>query len=117
MQGEAVSSRFKRAENEARLLSSRIISEEFDWSQYADSDRLPENRTARSWVDDFKRHYFETHSLSEKTWKNDWRPIYNRLPQVQPVTVELLTELAFRTERNSRNRLETCTKDCELNNL
>lgn len=101
---------FKRAEEEARLLGSRLISKEFDWSQYIDSDRLPENRTARSWINDFKRHYFETHSLSEGTWKGDWEKIYKRLPPDEPVTSELLTNLVFQTERNTRNRLETCNK-------
>ncbi|GAP95018.1 hypothetical protein [Leptolyngbya sp. NIES-2104] len=92
------------------MLSSRLSLGEFDWSQHTDSDRLLENRTVRSWVDEFKSHYLESHSLSEKTWKNDWEIIYDRLPQDSPVTADLLTAIVFRTERNSRNRLETCGK-------
>lgn len=101
---------FKKAENEAKLLSALIVEEKFDWSQYIDSDRLPENRTARSWVDEFKKHYFETHSLSEKTWRTDYQEVYRWLDQDSPLNLDAMLKLIFRTERDSRVRLETCNK-------
>ncbi|MBW4441897.1 MAG: integrase [Plectolyngbya sp. WJT66-NPBG17] len=101
---------FKHAEKEARLLGSRLSLEEFNWSQYMDSDRLPENRTVKSWVEEFKRHYLETNSLKEITWIDAWHEIYRRLPQDEPVTEEVLLKLVFRTNRDTRVRRETCRK-------
>lgn len=101
---------FKRAEAEAKLLGSLLTSGKFDWSLYLKPERLPENKPIRLWLEEFKRHYMETHTLKESTWKNQWEKIYNRLPSDKPLTSEVLITLVHRTERNTRNRLHTSQK-------
>jgi len=101
---------FRQAEGEAKLLGSLLATGKFDWSQYLRPERLPENKLARLWIEEFKQHYMETHSLKESTWNNDWHKIYKRLSPDQPLSPEILVTLVTRTDRNTRNRKETCWK-------
>ncbi|MDX2231614.1 MAG: hypothetical protein NW220_18410 [Leptolyngbyaceae cyanobacterium bins.349] len=101
---------FRRAEQVAKLLSSRLISGSFDWKLYLDLEQLPEHKPIRSHVEEFKQHYMETHTLKESPWKNHWQIIYDRLPGEQPLTAEIITATVHATERNTRNRLHTCQK-------
>jgi hypothetical protein len=101
---------FRRAEQEAGLISSELITKEFRWEKYIKPDRLPENKPCDRWIIEFREHYLARHELKPSTWAGDWMAIYKRLPQDKPLTVELMRELIFKTEPNSRNRLETCRK-------
>jgi integrase len=101
---------FKRAEGEARLLRSLLTSKEFDWRMYLSAERLPENKPSAKWIEEFRSHYMETHSLKESTWVNQWQKVYGRLPANDPLTAELMTTQALATERDTRNRKETCRK-------
>lgn len=101
---------FRQAEGEAKLLGSLLTTGKFDWSQYLDPERLPENKPARLLIEEFKQHYMQTHSLQESTWNNDWNKIYKRLSPDLPLSVESLKEIVDRTHRNTRNRKETCRK-------
>lgn len=101
---------FKRAEGEAKLLGSALVAGKFDWSMYLSPDRLPENKPAARWVEEFRSHYMETHSLRDSTWRNQWQKIFGRLIPAQPLTKDLLTSLALATDRDTRNRKETCSK-------
>lgn len=101
---------FNKAEKEANLLGSALVAGKFDWSMYLSPDRLPENKSAAKWVEEFRSHYMETHSLKEATWNNQWQKIYGRLLPDQPLTEDLLKGLAVATVRDTRNRKETCIK-------
>lgn len=101
---------FKRAESEARLLGARLVAREFDWRLYLKDSRLPELQPISTLIRRFKAHYMERHSLKEATWKNHWWKVYKHLPQGHPLTLELLFERVEATERESRNRMETCRK-------
>lgn len=101
---------FRKAELEAKLLGASLIAGKFDWSRYLKPEKLPENKPAQIWVAELKRHYMETHSLKESTWNNDWAKIYKRLSPNQPLSGDVLIEISLNTERNSRNRKETCRK-------
>lgn len=101
---------FRAAEQEALLLSARLIRREFDWSLYLREDLLPENRSVCNWIKLFKSHYIETHSLRESTWVNQYDKIYRRLPLDKPITAELLIELAQKPKRDTRDRQQTCLK-------
>jgi integrase len=101
---------FRLAEGEARNLGSRLVNNTFEWSAYIKPERLPENKPAVKWVEEFRSHYMETHSLKDSTWENQWRKVYTRLNPAQPLTDELLKSLVLATERDTRNRMETARK-------
>ena len=101
---------FRSAEKEAKLIAGEMASKTFDWRKYMKSERLPENRPCKVWVERFRIQYLSQNTLQESTWRGDWEKIYKRLPQDEPLTAELLQALALQPEKNSRNRLETCRK-------
>lgn len=105
------------AEGEARLLGSKLLTNQFDWRDYLREGRSPETKPAAKWVEEFKANYLQTHSLKASTWKGQWEKVFNRLPQATPLTSELLVELVLGTERDTRNRLETASKLQELANF
>lgn len=105
---------FRRAEQEARLLGSLLASGKFDWNAYIRAERLPENKPARVWIEEFKLHYMQTHALKESTWKNQWDKVFKRLSPDQPLYAETLVSLVHQTDRNTRNRAETCRKFQQL---
>ena len=88
---------FRRAEQEARLISAELINREFRWKKYLKPDRLPENKPCAWWVDEFKEHYLARHEMKLSTWRGDWEGKYNRLPQDKPLTVEVMKLLIFKT--------------------
>jgi len=101
---------FRRAEQEARLMSAELTNKEFRWEKYLRPDRLPENKPCGRWVAEFREHYLTRNDLKPSTWNGDWQNIYKRLPQDAPLTVEVMKQLVLKTEPNTRNRLETCRK-------
>ncbi|MFQ3618818.1 MAG: site-specific integrase [Cyanobacteriota bacterium] len=101
---------FRRAEGEARLLGSRLVSGQFDWNAYMPAEKTPQGKPVAQWVKEFKAHYMETHTLKPSTWENHWAKVFKRLPQDQPLTKDALMGLVQSTERNTRNRKETCNK-------
>ncbi|HEY9697077.1 MAG TPA: hypothetical protein V6D10_07425 [Trichocoleus sp.] len=101
---------FKRAENEARLLGAKLVTNQFDWGLYLKDDRIAELQSAGVLIQRFKDYYTQRNSISEATWKNHWWKIYKRLPPNEPLTIDRLIALVEATERDSRNRLETCRK-------
>ena len=101
---------FRRAEKEASLISAELINKEFRWEKYLKPDRLPENKPCAQWIAEFREHYLARHEMKPSTWKGDWAGKYNRLPQNEPLTVEMMKALIFKTDPHTRNRLETCRK-------
>ncbi len=59
---------------------------------------------------EFREHYLARHELKPAIWTGGWQSIYQRLPQDTPLTVEVMRSLIFKTDPNTRNRLETCRK-------
>lgn len=108
---------YRRAEQEAQLLSARLTSGTFDWRDYLKLELIPEYKPAELWIQEFKRNYLETHNLKPSTWVNQWQKIYRRLPSNEPLTSKMLEEQVLLTERNTRNRMETCRKLQHLANF
>jgi integrase len=105
---------FKRAEQEARILSGELINNEFDWSKYQKAEKLPENKPSKLWVAEFKAWYMQRHTVSEKTFVGDWMAVFKRLPHNSPLTAALMLDAVQATERNTRTRAEVCRKLQEL---
>jgi integrase len=101
---------FELAEGEARQLGYLLLHNKFDWAMYLKPEQLPDNKPAAKWIEEFRPHYMETHSLKESTWKNQWQKIYGRLNPDQPLTADLLKAMTLATERDTRDRKETSTK-------
>ena len=101
---------FRRAEQEARSISAELIQEKFRWEKYLKADRLPENKPCARWIAEFREYYLARHEMKPSTWKGDWAGKYNRLPQNEPLTVDVMKALIFKTDPHTRNRLETCRK-------
>ncbi len=101
---------FKKAEKEAGLIGAELVNKAFRWEKYLSPDRLPESKPCRLWIEEFQEYYLARHSMKPSTWKGDWLNIYKRLPQDEPLTVGLMVKLIYRTERDTRDRKETCGK-------
>ncbi len=101
---------FRRAEHEARLIGAELEAREFRWEKYLSPDRLPESKPCRKWIAEFREHYLTRNELKPSTWNGDWQNIYKRLPQDEPLTIEVMRSLIFKTDPHTRNRLETCRK-------
>jgi integrase len=101
---------FRQADKEARLIGAELASKEFRWEKYLSPDRLPETKPCKRWIAEFKEHYLARHEMKPSTWNGDWMSIYKRLPQDEPLTPEVMRSLIFKTDPNTRNRLETCRK-------
>jgi integrase len=66
--------------------------------------------TTRQWVERFKIEYMRTHSLKESTWHSHWWGVYKRLPLDDPLKANTLLSVVHKTEKETRNRKQTCEK-------
>lgn len=110
LSAKANESGFCKAEKKARQVSAELDKGVFDWADYISIEKLPAGKPVATWVKEFKAHYRETHDLMDSTWANHWQRVYDRLPQNQPLTPEALMVVVNSTDRNTRNRSETCRK-------
>ncbi len=99
---------FRQAEKEAKRIGGELAEKEFRWEKYIDPKRLPENRPVAQWTEEFKRWQMETNSISAKTWRNGYEPIFSRLPQDEPLTNDVLMTLVRSIGADTRMRLEVC---------
>lgn len=89
------------AEREARKVSALLDCREFDWTPYlTPQHRQPE--TVGDWVERFEQEFKE--SVSETTWKTDYREVFIKLDEEKPLTIDLLEREILRTEPDSRSR-------------
>ncbi|MGG6241554.1 hypothetical protein ACQ4N7_23255 [Nodosilinea sp. AN01ver1] len=108
----------ERAEAEARKLGALIACKEFDWCTYRpDVVQTAETLTTGQWVERFKAEYMRTHSLKETTWHFHWWCVYKRLPLDEPLKESTLLSVVHKTEKETRNRKQTCEKLQKLANF
>lgn len=101
----------ERAEAEARKLGAMLACKEFAWDKYLANTEVPSAKlSTEQWVERFKKHYMNTHSLKERTWREHWWEIYKRLPQDEPLSTRAMIAVALNTEKDTRNRKQTCQK-------
>ncbi|MEM6451035.1 MAG: hypothetical protein AAF703_12040 [Cyanobacteria bacterium P01_D01_bin.105] len=108
---------YRRAEQEAKLLGGRLASGTFDWKDYMSLELIPEYKPVKNWVQDFKEHYLETHTLKDATWINQWQKIFKRLSPEERLTSQMLQSQVIKTARDTRDRMETCRKLQHLANF
>jgi integrase len=100
----------QQAEAEAKVLDGLVIQRRFDWALYPIGGAAPPTRTTGDWVQEFERHYRATHQVSDATWRHHWQSVYGKLPADQVLGGDLLFDLIFKTDLNTRSRSETCKK-------
>jgi integrase len=100
----------KRAEREAHKLAQSMVEGSFDWATYIEPKHDPAMKSIGQWIEEFRSHYVNTHSIQEKTWTNTWHSTLKKLPQDEPLRESLLLAVALATEQDSRNRELTCQR-------
>ncbi len=89
------------AEKEARKVSALLDCKEFDWIPYLLAKKSsPE--TVGEWVERFEQEFKAT--ISETTWKTDYREVFIKLDGNKPLTIDLLEREILRTEPDTRSR-------------
>lgn len=108
----------KRAEAEAKKIGAALALKEFDWSPYLSQVTTPsEQRTIAEWIVALEVDYFQRRQRnpkSESTWRAHYFEYLRRLPQKQPLTVEILEQAIRRTPPDSCTRAATYATCCNL---
>jgi integrase len=89
------------AVKQAKKVSALLDCREFDWTPYLSPQHKPPE-TVGEWVKRFEQEFRE--SVSETTWKTDYREVLIKLDESKPLTIDLLEREILRTEPNSRSR-------------
>lgn len=103
----------KLAESEAKAVGVALDAGTFDWGLYVKSAAKNDIQTVADWVSSFERDYFSRRRRSPKTettWRDDYLKAFGRLPQDEPLTVELLRQHieASQPDTRTRKRLVDC---------
>jgi len=102
----------QRAEAEAKIVGGLLATNSFDWGRYLEPE--PTNvGTCRYWIEKFKIEYFAANGnepTKQQTWKDHHEVFFNRLPQDEPLTREILIATAIQTEANTWTRQRVCQK-------
>ena len=102
----------KRAEAEAKKIGAALALKEFDWTLYVSHVTTPsEKRTIAEWIVALEADYFDRRQrtlASESTWETHYFEYLRRLPQQQPLTVEILKQAIRSTQPDSYTRRAMC---------
>ncbi len=97
----------KQAEDKAKLLSSQLALEKFDWQDWLNSDLEYALETVGYWADKFEEDYFSRRQRtqrSETTWKVEYQSMFKRLPSQEKLSDRVLLDLIQSTEPDTRTR-------------
>jgi hypothetical protein len=67
--------------------------------------------TCREWAEKFEEDYFhrrERNNKSESTWTVEYHTVFKNLPSTEPLTPQLLKQLALTTKPDTRTRKRYC---------
>lgn len=102
----ATAAGLKRAEAEAKAISSDLALGRFDWGAYGHTGKIDSVEDA---IAQFEHHYFQRRRRSPKselTYRTDYQAIFKKLPQSRALSPEVLREaiLIFPPDTKSRKR-------------
>ncbi|MDA0673176.1 MAG: hypothetical protein O3C67_05660, partial [Cyanobacteria bacterium] len=100
----------ERAEAEAFKVGALLACKEFDWRSYSPESVSQQKLTVAHWVERFRKHYMNTHTLTDRTWEKHWWSVFKRLPQEQSLSTASILAVVLKTDPDSRNRKQTCQK-------
>lgn len=101
----------KFAESEAKKISIKLSSKEFDWADYLILDEVTPPTTIGEWLDDFEKDYFERRQRNfktETTWKVEYRTVFKILNRSEPISHEILKQAILTTKPDTRTRKRFC---------
>lgn len=99
----------KRARSEATLLGAKLVTGQFDWSDYSNRTKRGQ-KTVGQWVDDFEKCYRTQNTIKDSTWQDGWLQYFNVLALEQPLTPELLVEACLSKPKNTAARKLICAR-------
>jgi hypothetical protein len=77
----------------------------------------PDRETIAQLVDRFEKYYRSARSVSDETWRQDWRSVFRQLPQDKEFTAAIALELVLKKREGTRIRLKVCQKLQQLANF
>lgn len=95
----------RHAKAEALRLSKLLATQSFNWEIYGITS--PPTNTVENLVQQYEQQYFSQRDRNSKTlttWDKDYRLTFQKLPQDQPLTLEILISTIKQTKPNSRSR-------------
>ena len=98
----------KQAEEKAKLLSSQLALEKFDWQDWLNSDCGIALESVAYWFEKFEQDYFNRRQRtpqSETTWKVEYDSMFRRLPKNEKLSDRVLLDLIFSTKPDTRIRI------------
>ncbi len=100
----------KRAEAEAKKLSSAIALKEFRWADYLKSG-AESGLTVGELIQAFEKDYFSRNkrdAKTETTWRTEYALVFRKLPADQEISASLLLDKVEKTNPDSRTRKRYC---------
>ena len=98
----------KIAEEKAKLLSSQLTLEKFDWQDWVNSDCGILLESVGYWIDKFEQDYFNRRQRTpqtETTWETEYQSMFKRLPKGEKLSDHVLLDLIFTTKPDTRIRI------------
>ncbi|MGI8502065.1 MAG: site-specific integrase [Hassallia sp.] len=100
----------KRAEAEAFKLGGLLACKEFKWEVYL---KIPDSSIdyIKDWIDKFEKFYFQVRQRNyqtETTWKIDYWNVFNKLPQWEALSSEIILKAVTDTKPDTKTRKRTC---------
>ncbi|WP_244917930.1 integrase [Nostoc linckia] len=105
----------KYAMAKAEVLTGQLMAGTFSWGEWLDLDKVAPNRVEarliKDWCAEYEKDYWQRIKRTpdrEGNWKKDHGLVFSRLPQNEPLTIEILLKYIKTTEPDSRPRKRAC---------
>ncbi|AUB36012.1 Integrase [Nostoc flagelliforme CCNUN1] len=105
----------KYALAKAELLTGQLQSGNFHWEEWIDLDKVApsrlEARRVRDWCQEYELDFWQRIKKTadrEGNWKKDHGLVFSKLPQDEPLTIQVLLNYIKSTEPDSRPRKRAC---------
>ncbi|ESA37725.1 phage integrase [Leptolyngbya sp. Heron Island J] len=99
----------KKARSEAVLLGAKLVTGQFDWSDYGDRTKAGQ-RTIGQWIEKFEQDYRSRNQLKHRTWRNGWLKYFRSLKWDEQLSSEALIEAVLSKPANTATRKQICTR-------
>ena len=95
------------AKAEALRLSTLLATQSFSWKMYGVVSPPQQTNTIENLIQQYEQQYFIQRDRNPKsltTWDKDYRLTFQKLPQDEPLTLQVCLETIKQTNPNSRSR-------------
>lgn len=102
----------QQAESEAHTVRRDLNAGRFNWGKYLKPEIAIESpRLIKDWIEAFEADYFNRRDKNQKsltTWHGDYFQVFKRLPPNKSLSAEVLKQLIFTTQPDTKNRKRYC---------